>query len=321
MRKIVSFIVVICSLLCFSACNCVPVDITQTETESVVGELEIKEPVMNGIRLMSEVSPMALPGTVTVTANVEPKYAIVDLKWELSGIDTPEDYIDMQVAEDKKSATLSAKKAFETEITLTVSSVANSETKATCVLKYRKRVESIDEAFVFGSSAYSEDISVKGNVIDKSFAMSFSGNESAEKLYVTYHPELIEYGIGTVGGDVYRIFLNFTWNATFLSALQSAGLTKEDVLNDFSGSASEFRGNVVLTFDSSNFFKESFSDYAKIKEALETSNGHFLDCGFSLRGSSNSQVIAPVVYTVKVDPESFAVQIGDVTLDKNEVVF
>lgn len=304
-------------LCCFTACGNVGKAGTVAD-----GELQINDIFASGIRLMSQAESMSA-NTVRISATIEPENAEVDLIWKLSGIATPTDYIEMQVSEDSKSATLSVKKPFGEEITLTVSSAANPDANASCILKYRKKVERIDKAFVFGTSANSEDISVKGNVIEKSFVVDLKNSDAAEKLYVNFHPELIEYGIGTFGGaDVYSLYLAISWDTTFLSSLESVGLSQADVLNDFSGSfGGKFTGNLVLSFESSKFFKESFGDFTKVREALKKSNGYFLKCSFKISGVSNNQIIAPVTYTIKVDPNSIYIKADEVTLDKEEVIF
>ena len=290
--------------------------------KEVSNHLEVESSVDHGIKLMSAIMPMAVD-TVTITATVTPSDAVVDLKWEMSGISSPSDYIDLQVNGNKKSATVSVKKPFGSVITLKASSESKPSVYAECTFNYIKRIEGLDSAVKFTqTTASGSSITVRSGIVDKMFTFNYDSSPSSNDMYYQLDKSLITYGTGTKEDSSLSLKVEFTFNSAFLSALSSSS----SIVNSgpFYSNTSSSNISSPLKFDSTMFsllFKSSYvsgKDYSALNKALTTSDGKFLDVKFTATNSKGSQ---SATYTIKVDPSSFSVLAGNVELDHSNIDF
>ena len=112
-------------------------EITQPQTESDVGELSVSTDRVSSIRLASASALSESDGQVVSVANAIDGYTY---EWTLSGISNPSEYVSLS-ATTGTSVTVSAKKAFGSQITLTCTAKLDGTacSTATCTIDYRKR--------------------------------------------------------------------------------------------------------------------------------------------------------------------------------------
>ena len=103
----------------------------------------------------------------TITAVISPSYVVDNtltwnLSWNGSQTATLSDYVTITVSEDTLSVTVTYKKAFPTQIVLTVTSNSNTAVKATCNIDCYKRSNSVTT-----SVAVDSELTYKEVFVDK----------------------------------------------------------------------------------------------------------------------------------------------------------
>lgn len=310
----------------------------EPEARAQENALEANSFQSNGIKLMSGIVPMSVD-SISITATVEPEDAEIDLQWVLSGIETPEDYIEMQVDEGKKSATLAAKKAFGTVITLTVSSTSNPNASATCSLNYIKRLDSLgDGVFGFSTSQSASPLTISGDHIDHKFDMATSDhtNATSNKIYVKTNPGKINYSVGTKTNDLtYTAYLR--WNRVWVREVKSVAPNIESELNASKIGEKTFNGNAMLAQSLYSFdvvlvpqlFVASYiaaKDFSDMRRALEADANGAFPLVLYIEISNGKNTVADksaleYMIGLQLDPVSFSVKTNSLNLSQSNIDF
>lgn len=317
----------------------------------------------SGLKLMTAYS-MSDSGveTIKVTANITPATTTVArLGWRMSMAGyAPQNYLQMDIADDYKSADFTVLQPFPTAITLTVYSIDDEQVKDTCRFEYIQRLQGLGSGVIFtdGHGNYLPNgFSKDSGVVDHLYKFNYDygiifdgpgfGTPSGElntNAHVTINFRSLDFDLG-VGSlqDTYSASLTATFNSEFLQAVDSAeGITSSDLQGDMSSlfnskdpneikidtpSGAGYKADFTLYLEMVAFkglFTESYvssENYVGLYNALTACGGKFLDLKIKVNNTKSS---AESTYTIKVDPQSFYTTQGSVDhveLDREVVYF